>query len=166
MGRSGRMRDPTAAAHRPRLTPALVVAAVALAVALAGTGYAALAIPKDSVGTPQLKRHAVTATKIVPGAGITLFYTRASTTVSVAAGGVGGGFAACPRRTFAIGGGVGTNGVSGISVTESLPFNSASHSYSGAADAWSVFVANGADRAQPIEVYAVCVSAAQATASY
>lgn len=161
------MRDSTPVARRrPRVTPALVVATAALMVALAGSGYAALAIPKHSVGTPQLKPHAVTATKIVPGAGVVLFYTRASTTVFVAAGSVGGGYATCPKRTYAIGGGVGTNGVAGISVTESLPYDSATHSYSGAADSWSVYVANGGDRAQPIEVYAVCISAGQAGGSY
>ena len=97
---------------------------------------------------------------------MSLLYTRASTTVSVAPGGVGGGYATCPKRTYAIGGGVGTNGVTGISVTESLPYNSAAHSYSGPADAWSVYVANAADHAQPVEVYAVCISAARAAASY
>jgi hypothetical protein len=151
---------------RRRPTPALAVATAALVTALGGTGYAALSIPRHSVGTPQLKPRAVTAGKIVPGAGVALFYTRASTTVSVAAGAVGGGSASCPKGTYAIGGGVGTNGVAGVSVTESLPYNGAAHSYSGAADAWSVYVSNSADRAQPIEVYAVCLRAAHATSSY
>jgi len=53
----------------PRPSPALVVACVALLVALGGTGYATvLNVPKSSVGTPQLKRNAVTAAKIAPNA--------------------------------------------------------------------------------------------------
>jgi hypothetical protein len=47
-----------------RPSPALLVAFVALMVALGGTSYAALSIPKNSIGTKQLKNHAVTARKI------------------------------------------------------------------------------------------------------
>jgi hypothetical protein len=47
----------------------MVVACVALFVALAGTSYATvLNVPKNSVGTPNLKRNAVTARKIAPNA--------------------------------------------------------------------------------------------------
>lgn len=42
-----------------RPSPALVLASVALFVALGGTGYAALQLPANSVGTKQLKRGAV-----------------------------------------------------------------------------------------------------------
>jgi hypothetical protein len=45
-------------------SPALVVAVVALFVALGGTTYAATSLPKNSVGTKQLKNGAVTAQKI------------------------------------------------------------------------------------------------------
>ena len=48
--------------HRP--SPALVVACLALAVALGGTGYAAVTLPKNSVGTPQLRKGAVTGAKV------------------------------------------------------------------------------------------------------
>jgi hypothetical protein len=47
-----------------RPSPALVIALVALFVALGGTGYAALKLPKNSVGTKQLKKNAVTGSKI------------------------------------------------------------------------------------------------------
>ena len=157
---------PSAARRRARLTPALVVATLALVVALGGTGYAALAIPRNSVGTRQLRNDAVTDPKIVPGAGVNLVYTRASTSVSVAAGSVGGGYATCPKGSYPIGGGAGTNDVAGVTVTESLPFNSASDSYSGAADAWSAYVQNSGTQPEPIEVYAVCLAAAAATATY
>ena len=52
-----------------RPSPALVVACVALLVALGGTSYATvLQVPRASVGTPQLKRNAVTPAKIAPNA--------------------------------------------------------------------------------------------------
>lgn len=50
-----------------RPSPALVLAAVALGVALSGTGYATvLNVPRNSVGTPQLKNSAVTGRKLAP----------------------------------------------------------------------------------------------------
>jgi hypothetical protein len=53
---------------RLRPSPALVVATVALIVALGGTSYAAFTLPKNSVGTKQLKNNAVTLVKIAPAA--------------------------------------------------------------------------------------------------
>jgi hypothetical protein len=49
-------------------SPAMVVACAALAVALGGTGYAALKLPRNSVGTKQLKNSAVTNKKLARGA--------------------------------------------------------------------------------------------------
>ena len=49
-----------------RPSPALVVACLALAVALGGTGYAAAALPANSVGTKQLKQGAIIAAKVKP----------------------------------------------------------------------------------------------------
>lgn len=61
------------AKHRP--SGPMVVALLALFVALGGTGYAALKLPKNSVGTKQLQRGAVTGPKIkdnsITGADIT-----------------------------------------------------------------------------------------------
>jgi len=48
--------------HRP--SPALVVSVMALSVALGGTGYAAIVLPANSVGTKQIKKNAVTAAKV------------------------------------------------------------------------------------------------------
>src|SRR3954451_2975860 len=48
--------------HRP--SPALVVACLALAVALGGTSYAAVALPAGSVGTKQLQNGAVIEPKV------------------------------------------------------------------------------------------------------
>jgi hypothetical protein len=50
------------------LTFANVVACIALFVALGGGAYAALKLPKDSVGTAQLKKGAVTPAKLSSGA--------------------------------------------------------------------------------------------------
>jgi hypothetical protein len=43
--------------HRP--TPSMVVACIALMVALGGTGYAATVLPKNSVGTAQVKNNSL-----------------------------------------------------------------------------------------------------------
>jgi Collagen triple helix repeat (20 copies) len=51
--------------HRP--SPAMVVAFIALLFALGGGAYAQLRIPRNSVGTAQLKRNAVTSAKVRPG---------------------------------------------------------------------------------------------------
>ena len=52
-----------------RPSPALVLAAIALGVALSGTSYATvLNVPRNSVGTAQLKSSAVTAQKLAPNA--------------------------------------------------------------------------------------------------
>jgi hypothetical protein len=49
----------------------MVVACIALSVALGGTSVAAIqALPKNSVGTKQLKRNAVTSIVLQPTAGI------------------------------------------------------------------------------------------------
>ena len=54
--------------RRLRPSPAMVVAVVALAVALGGTSYAAIRLPKNSVSSKQLKKGAVTRDKIGNGA--------------------------------------------------------------------------------------------------
>ena len=52
-----------------RPSPALVIACGALAVALGGTGYATvLQVPRNSVGTAQLKTSAVTSGKLASNA--------------------------------------------------------------------------------------------------
>jgi len=52
--------------HPKRLgpSPAMVVACLALGIALAGTSYAAITLPKNSVGTKQLKKNAVISSKV------------------------------------------------------------------------------------------------------
>src|SRR5918912_1706395 len=48
--------------HRP--SPAIVIACVALLLALGGVGWAATALPRNSVGTAQLRNNAVTSRKV------------------------------------------------------------------------------------------------------
>jgi hypothetical protein len=48
-------------------SPALVVSLIALAVALGGTGYAVTQLPRNSVGTKQIKKNAVTGAKVKAG---------------------------------------------------------------------------------------------------
>ena len=48
--------------HLP--SPSMVVACIALVVALGGTSYAAIKLPRNSVGTKQLKKASVTAPKL------------------------------------------------------------------------------------------------------
>lgn len=50
-----------------RLTYANVMATVAVFLALGGTSYAVTALPRNSVGTPQLKKSAVTGVKVKNG---------------------------------------------------------------------------------------------------
>ena len=52
----------------PKPSPAFVLSVLALFVALGGTGYAAIQIPKASVGAKQLKAKAVTSGKVRNGA--------------------------------------------------------------------------------------------------
>lgn len=48
--------------HKP--SPALAIACLSLFVALSGASYAVVKLPRNSVGTPQLKRNAVISTKV------------------------------------------------------------------------------------------------------
>jgi hypothetical protein len=51
--------------HRIRRpSPALIVATIALIVSMGGTGYAAFTLPRNSVGTKQLRNGSVTAAKV------------------------------------------------------------------------------------------------------
>ena len=52
---------------RSLTTPPMLVALLALAIATAGTSYAALRLPPNSVGTSQLERNAVTSSKVKDG---------------------------------------------------------------------------------------------------
>ena len=49
---------------RQRPSPAMIVACIALMFAMGGTGYAAIKLPKNSVGSKQIRSNAVSASKV------------------------------------------------------------------------------------------------------
>ena len=49
---------------RRHITPSLIISVMALFVALGGASYAAIKIPKNSVGAAQIKKNAVTSAKV------------------------------------------------------------------------------------------------------
>jgi hypothetical protein len=51
-----------------RITPSLVISILALVIAIGGVSYAAIKIPKNSVGAKQLKRASVSTAKLKGGA--------------------------------------------------------------------------------------------------
>jgi hypothetical protein len=53
---------------RPRLTYANVMATSAVFIALGGASYAAFRLPKNSVGSSQIGRSAITSVKVKNGA--------------------------------------------------------------------------------------------------
>src|SRR4051794_742378 len=57
-------RTPSPMRHPRRCSPSMIVALIALALALGGTGYAAVKLPNNSVGTAQLRKKAVTGAKV------------------------------------------------------------------------------------------------------
>ena len=61
------MADSPVGFLRKRLTFSNVIALLALFIALGGTSYAVTALPKNSVGTQQLKKNAVTGMKVKDG---------------------------------------------------------------------------------------------------
>jgi hypothetical protein len=104
-----------------RPSPALIVAVIALIAALSGTAFAAFKLPKNSVGTAQLKNKAVTTGKLannavngakvangsLTGADINVgalgtVPSAASAARAGEAGTVGGHAAACPAATILI----------------------------------------------------------------
>lgn len=57
-------QDPSTSSRRRRISSAHVISGVALFVALGGTSYAAVSLPKNSVGTAQLRKNAVAASDL------------------------------------------------------------------------------------------------------
>jgi hypothetical protein len=116
------------AAKRLRMpSPAMVVALIALAVALGGTSYAAVSLPANSVGTLQLKKGAVTNTK-VKAHSLTGVVFKAGTLLQGAAGPVG------PTGAAGAAGAVGPAGPAGVLDTAKLSVvNGASHNVAGGA---------------------------------
>lgn len=60
-------RDGSEAHRRLHISPALVMACLALTISLGGVSWAATSLPKNSVGTTQLKKNSVTSLKVKNG---------------------------------------------------------------------------------------------------
>src|SRR3954447_15600066 len=61
------MRSIRTTARRRRPSAGVVLAIVALFVALGGSSYAAVSLPKASIGAPQIKQNAVNTKKVQDG---------------------------------------------------------------------------------------------------
>ena len=152
---------------RPRLTYADVMATLALFIALGGGAYAATALPRNSVGTKQIKRSAVTGAKVrnhsLTGADFnqsTLKTTVAVTYKTAAATAPAGSAAntataACDSGQQVVGGGVKLDPPGIGLVNDSFPDSNNT--------AWTARVGNASNgsTARPLSftVYAICTPA-------
>ena len=111
-----------------RPSPALVIACGALAVALGGTGYATvLQVPRNSVGTAQLKTSAVTSGKLASNAVTSLkVRNRSLLRVDFAPGQLAAG----PTGPAGPAGAVGPAGPPGLSAVERVDTTSENNSTS------------------------------------
>ncbi len=161
-----------------RPSPALIVSLIALTLALGGTSYAAFSVPKNSVGTEQLKKGAVTTKKIKNGAvtkskintsGLTVPNALHATSATVATSLAGvhyvvsaaipnpvntqnGGSVACPTGDDVIAG-----GASGSTTTQSLnaSYPAVVTGTGSVPNGWDAFMNNTAI-AGTFHVYAIC----------
>ena len=114
-----------------RPSPALVLAAIALGVALSGTSYATvLNVPRNSVGTPQLRNSAVTARKLAPNAVTSATVRNRSLLRADFAAGPASGRADRPQGPAGPAGPAGAAGAPGMSQVERVEFTSTSNSTS------------------------------------
>jgi hypothetical protein len=113
-----------------RPSAALVISTVALIVALGGTSYAAFTLPKNSVGTKQIRKSAVTGKKIAKNA---------VTSVKVKDGSLlavdfkAGQLPAGPRGPKGNPGPQGPAGISGLQTVSSSPVDLSSNAQNGTA---------------------------------
>jgi len=138
--------------HLP--SPALVVAVIALVLAVGGTSYAVSALPKNSVGTKQLKSHAVTTPKLASSASARIAgLSYKKVTVSVPAGAAGAVSVNCDKGLVAIGGGMETPHTDSAYILDSHPMGGG----------WQIGVGNPTAVAQSVNFYGVCAKAAPGT---
>lgn len=137
-----------------RPSPATLIAFVALLVALGGTSYAAITLPANSVGGQQLKKNAVTGTKVKDRSlkaadfAVGQLPARATTvTVREGAPSTDRGTATCEPGERAVGGGART--ASGL-LDETKPTPS-----SGTPTGWTATAYDGSGTAD-IQVWVVC----------
>jgi hypothetical protein len=109
---------------KQRPSPALVVAVLALIIASAGTSYAAVKLPANSVGTKQLKANAVVSSKVKDGT-LTTKDFKAGQVPKGAPGSPGSPGTQGPQGPQGVAGPQGPKGdpgtVSAIDVVQSLP---------------------------------------------
>jgi hypothetical protein len=137
---------------RRALSPATVIATVALILAVGGTSYAVTRLPHHSVGTAQIKNHAVTTPKLATAAAARiagLTYTHMTAAAPPSTAGVIP--VSCPPGLIAISGGVETPHTMDAFLLDSHPTQSGG---------WEASVANtSAATTESITVYAVCAKA-------
>lgn len=138
--------------HLP--SPSMAVAVIAVAVATGGTSYAVTALPKNSVGRAQIKKHAVTTPKLASSAAARiagLTYKKLTFDIPPHTG-VSAPIP-CPRGLAGISGGLETP------MVPDAPFIVDSHPI---ANGWEVMAANAGTAKQTISVYAVCAKSSPA----
>jgi hypothetical protein len=172
---------------RARLTYANVIATLALFIALGGSSYAALSLPKNSVKAKQIATGAVTSAEVKNGslksgdfnsasraklkgpkgdkgaAGATNVVMRQGATVSVGVGAFGSATADCQSGERATGGGVYNEAnVSVIAISSSYPTpNPTSRPPTGngkVPTGWRVWVKNNGTSPYDVEAYVICAA--------
>lgn len=129
------------------LSPPMVIAVVALVVAAGGTGYAVTRLPSNSVGTVQIRTHAVTTPKLATTVAARIAgLTYKTATVMAPPGTAGVISVTAPSGTTAIAGGVETQHTMDAFLLDSHPNKTG----------WEASVANTSTVPQPITVYAIC----------
>ena len=129
-----------------RPSPAMVISLLALFVALGGTGYAAIVLPANSVGSKQLKKSAVSNKKIAKNAVTTSKVKDGSllkgdfAAGQLPAGAAGPAGSAGPAGPTGPTGPAGTNGTNGTNGTDGLITSATVQRTTGAA------VADGAEQ--------------------
>ena len=139
-----------------RPSPALVISIIALVFAAAGTGYAAIKLPANSVGTKQIKNRAVTAAKVkgdLPSAGVAGLTIR-STSQAIPAGSAGAETMTCGGGLVAIGGGMEAPHTLNTYLIDSHPT---------AAHGWEIGAANAGSTSETVNFSIVCVKGAPGT---
>jgi hypothetical protein len=151
---------------RARPSYAGVTATLALIIALGGTSYAVSALPRNSVGTAQIKRHAVTKGKLARGVAISGPRGRRGAPGPPGAAGAAGisglvivdnaggqlGAATCPAGKRALGGGAHAFGGNGSGALVSSEPTSDGRGWTATAESVSGVAQTG------VMIYAICAT--------